>query len=104
MKCKKCGYEPSLKEIQIGGECPGCQEAEHSYQQKIDKISITPPKPRPQEVVVVDLNMSFMSMVIFMIKWALASIPALVALILIGVFVFSFVAGFMGYSSPPPRL
>jgi hypothetical protein len=35
------------------------------------------------EVVVVDVRMSFGSMVIFMVKWAIASIPA--ALILVAV-------------------
>ncbi|MCP4595740.1 PDZ domain-containing protein [Neptuniibacter sp.] len=34
-------------------------------------------KPLPQEVVVTDINMSFISMVFFMVKWSLASIPAI---------------------------
>lgn len=96
MKCQKCGYEPSLKEIQVGGECPGCLEAEHKYQRRIQEIAAAPPTPRPQDVVVVDLNMSFMSMVKFMVKWALASIPAMIILGFILVAVFSFVVGFTG--------
>lgn len=36
-----------------------------------------------QEVVVTDIRMSFWSMVVFMVKWALASIPALFILVLI---------------------
>jgi hypothetical protein len=38
-----------------------------------------------QRVVVTDVEMPFGSMVIFMVKWALAAIPALVILTLIGV-------------------
>lgn len=52
-------------------------------------------------VVVVDIKMGFWSMVIFMVKWAFASIPALIIIFLIGTAVLSFFAGFMSYSSPP---
>ena len=34
----------------------------------------------PQAVVVLDVRMSFWSMVIFMVKWSLAAIPALAIL------------------------
>lgn len=34
------------------------------------------PEPIVSEVVVTDIKMKFLSMVVFMIKWALASIPA----------------------------
>ncbi len=36
------------------------------------------------EVVVTDIRMPFFSMVVFMVKWVIASIPALVILWLIG--------------------
>lgn len=36
-----------------------------------------------KEVVVTDIKMPFMSMVIFMIKWAIASIPAIIILTII---------------------
>ncbi len=49
-----------------------------------------------QEVVVTDIKMPFMSMVVFMIKWAIASIPAFMLLsILFGIFAMIF-GGFMG--------
>lgn len=48
-----------------------------------------------QPVVVLDVNMSFSSMVVFMIKWALASIPALLILMGIGIFLV-LAAGFGG--------
>ena len=35
-------------------------------------------------VVVTDINMSFISMVIFMVKWVVASIPAFIILSVIG--------------------
>jgi hypothetical protein len=37
------------------------------------------------EVVVTDLRMRFGSMVLFMVKWAIASIPALIILVVLGV-------------------
>ena len=40
-----------------------------------------------QEVVVKDIQMSFGSMVVFMIKWSIAAIPAMLILGLIGMFV-----------------
>lgn len=43
-----------------------------------------------QPVVVLDVRMSFGSMVVFMIKWALAAIPALLILGVIGFFAMAF--------------
>src|SRR4051794_28120340 len=51
----------------------------------------TPPKSREldraprQEVVIRDVRMRFGSMVVFMVKWALASIPTLIILVSISV-------------------
>ena len=39
---------------------------------------------RTNSVYIKDINMSFSSMVIFMVKWAIASIPALIILFMIG--------------------
>ena len=38
----------------------------------------------PQRVVVQDVDMPFGSMVVFIIKWTLASIPALIILCIVG--------------------
>lgn len=46
----------------------------------------------PRRVIVIDLQMPFVSMVLLMVKWALASIPALLILFAI----FSFVTSVMG--------
>lgn len=39
---------------------------------------------KPQNVVVTDIQMPFMSMVIFMVKWVIAAIPAMLILTLLG--------------------
>jgi hypothetical protein len=44
------------------------------------------PQPQRQQVVVTDVNMPFGSMVRFMVKWALASIPAFMILFIVGFF------------------
>jgi hypothetical protein len=36
------------------------------------------------EVVVTDIKMSFSSMVVFMVKWAIATIPAIIILTVVG--------------------
>src|SRR5207249_2960039 len=48
-------------------------------------------------VVVADFDMPFGSMVSFMVKWAIAAIPALIILSVIGFFVMAFLAGVFGY-------
>jgi|GEM_PF-406142 len=44
-----------------------------------------------QRVVVTDLQMPFFSMVIFMVKWAIAAIPALIILGVFAVFGFTLI-------------
>ena len=39
------------------------------------------------QVIVVDVKMPFWSMVSFMVKWAIASIPALIILFMLGAFI-----------------
>jgi len=46
-----------------------------------------------QHVIVTDIHMPFWSMVIFMVKWALASIPAIIILTLIAVFAWRILRG-----------
>ena len=45
------------------------------------------------EVVITDVRMPFWSMVVFMVKWALASIPAIIILAFLAVFVLSILGG-----------
>lgn len=47
-----------------------------------------------QEVQIVDLNMPFSSMVRFMVKWTIATVPAIVILVLLTVATWTFASGF----------
>lgn len=54
----------------------------------------------PQRVVVVDVRMPFGSMVGFMVKWAIAAIPAIIILIFLGAIAAAVLAGiFAGTAS-----
>ncbi|MBF0430541.1 MAG: hypothetical protein HQK83_04640 [Fibrobacteria bacterium] len=46
-----------------------------------------------QEVVVTDIQMPFASMVVFMIKWAIATIPAAIILFIVGTILMTVFAG-----------
>jgi hypothetical protein len=48
------------------------------------------------EIVVKDIKMPFLSMVIFMVKWAIASIPAVIIIVLIGKLIMEITWGMMG--------
>jgi hypothetical protein len=47
-------------------------------------------------VIVSDVKMPFLSMVIFMVKWAIASVPALMILIIMGTAVFQILMYLLG--------
>jgi hypothetical protein len=47
-------------------------------------------------VRVTDINMPFMSMVVFMIKWAIASIPAMIILAIAGAITAGIFGGILG--------
>ena len=91
MKCDFCSYEFTLKEIQQGIECPKCAARRVEEQVEKSKFDSVSPAVRDavkmyigaQPVVVVDVRMSFSSMVIFMVKWVLASVPAFIILTVI---------------------
>ena len=48
-----------------------------------------------QNVVVTDIDMPFGSMIWFMVKWTLASIPAFLILMVIGFLAYAFLLGFL---------
>lgn len=103
MKCPNCGYEPSLSELQRSpDDCVKCGINYQGYQRSLDRqaegqrsraaeLAVMSPivrdvvkeYPGAQPVVVVDIKMSFWSMVVFMVKWVLAAIPAMLILALI---------------------
>ena len=45
------------------------------------------------EMIVVDVKMPFLSMVVFMVKWAIAAIPAIIILVIIWAVVLAFFGG-----------
>lgn len=51
---------------------------------------------KPTQVLITDIKMPFWSMVIFMVKASIASIPAFIILSIIGTIVFSVIGGFVG--------
>ena len=48
-----------------------------------------------KRVIVTDINMPFMSMVIFMVKWVIASIPAFIILSILGAVLTGILGTFM---------
>ena len=49
-----------------------------------------------QEVVVTDIHMRFWSIVFFMVKFSIASIPAFLILTFVGAIAFGIITGFLG--------
>ncbi|VAX23348.1 hypothetical protein MNBD_NITROSPINAE04-2072 [hydrothermal vent metagenome] len=78
IKCPECGAQIS----ELARTCPKCGYAFGAIAVKVTDEK----RDEIQGVVVTDINMTFSSMVSFMIKWALATIPA--AIILAGIFFF----------------
>ncbi|MNZ32172.1 hypothetical protein D3C78_494940 [compost metagenome] len=105
MQCPKCRYEPTLAEMQESPDkCPSCgvyyanalASARAEFGGK--DLPMAAPLGAPQAVVIVDFRMSFLSMVLFMVKWAIAAIPAAIILVSIAVALFSFMSGLFGGS------
>jgi len=66
---------------------------------EVKQAASSPIPPTRNEVVVTDIQMSFGSMVLFMVMWTIASVPAMVILAVIGgilYLVLRVVAGFVG--------
>ena len=82
---KECPYCKKL--VKEGMNTCRCGYIFEGYKEKeLNTISEEPPK-----VKVIDFDMSFSSMVIFMVKWTIASIPAMIILfvimfVLLGIF------------------
>lgn len=124
MQCPVCEHAAPAADFGEPLRCPGCgayyEKAVKSKAQQAAEALIKP-DPRPamrsqsdfaahsikalmseytgaQPVVVLDLKMPFNSMIMFMIKWALASIPALLILMVIGFFSAAILGGLAGLS------
>ncbi|WP_312905377.1 hypothetical protein [Stutzerimonas nitrititolerans] len=103
MQCPNCGYEPTLSELQRSPDnCVKCginytefkasiERQAQKERARADELAAMSPEVREvaQEyrgahpVVVIDINMSFVSMVRFMVKWAIAAIPAVIILMIL---------------------
>lgn len=57
---------------------------------------MTPPFNH-QNVVLIDIQMPFWSMVWFMVRWSLASIPAIIILVIIFAVVIAFLTTILGF-------
>lgn len=127
MRCPKCKYEPTLAEqASSKDQCPSCGifYAKYIAQLKAKLSGGSPAQDAPiiktepplkaatykpsvqttdaQPVVVVDIQMRFWSMVVFMVKWAFAAIPALIIIGLIITVLAMFLKGFVtGLGSSP---
>ena len=55
-------------------------------------------------VIVTDIRMPFLSMVIFMIKWVIAAIPAMMILAVLGTIFTALIGGFFGLMGVDGRL
>jgi hypothetical protein len=58
-------------------------------------MQTAPVYPARTEVTVVDIQMPFGSMVVFILKWTLASIPALIILAIVGAVIAGLLGGMM---------
>ncbi len=82
-KCNNCGEVvlPYYDKSTGAKKCPKCE----AYIESHTNIS--------RGVVIEDIHMPFWSMVAFMVKWAIASIPAMIILTLITIFCISIFSG-----------
>ena len=102
INCPQCGKEMSFSEKKrtIGGDQMIGDECGHSitvfkYDKIISgevKVDVKPHQAiknqsNSQNVTITDIKMPFGSMVEFMVKWAVASIPAFIILCIIGLVV-----------------
>lgn len=124
MQCPKCAYEPTMSEQQPSpGDCVRCNinyegyarsqaeaRSEFGGRQSGHVARLVADHRGAAPVVVVDVHMGFSSMVWFMVKWAIASIPALIILVALGIAVFALVAGgisglrLAAISAEPPKV
>ena len=96
--CTQCGQSLELDDQHAGRDfqCPACGRYIQAPGQRTEPLPMPPSLQQPSQpaqratyrqpplnVHVVDIKMPCGSMVMFMIKWALASIPALIILLLL---------------------
>jgi len=102
-KCKKCGSATTIPEDAEGITNVEIQD-DHTISDVFNKEtkiqldssikeSIDDNSQKITEVVIADIKMPFGSMVEFILKWTIASIPAMIILFFIGLIIMTFLAG-----------
>jgi len=83
MECPNCKVlnEKSATKCQCGYVFVGYKENTYDTSPTVKNVKSD---ISTSSVVIHDIRMDFISMVVFMVKWALASIPALIILFFIG--------------------
>ena len=90
MKCDSCGIETVINygnsSAVLCGDCSASDEgkkmmAENSKSARSGSVAVQ--RASSSGVIINDIQMPFSSMVVFMVKWTLASIPALIILLII---------------------
>ena len=87
----RCGRGGNREEDR--GEIP--EQSNLSYTQPRQEPTTHQASPGNQ-VIVTEIRMQFGSMVVFMVKWAIASIPAMIILFLAGVVILGLLGGYVG--------
>jgi hypothetical protein len=111
--CRTCGKQLAME----AAFCPGCGQPEPVLTPKPERAKTfsdpqwdngtkatttaigepstphTPPRQKGMRVEIVDIAMPFSSMVMFMVKWAIASIPAVFILVMLSIFLIGVFAG-----------
>jgi uncharacterized membrane protein YvbJ len=85
-KCPACGAGM----VEDGRYCSYCGKPDGSTQYSLNN----------QMVSVIDIKMPFLSMVTFMVKWAVAAIPAFIILFILGFFVVGMIEAIFGIALP----
>ena len=93
--CPKCSNAIEVPVSQGGSwlQCPSCREVVRAPGGVALDTAPWASHQSSTDVVVTDIKMRFGSMVVFMVKWALASIPAMIILVTLTVAVVALVSG-----------
>jgi len=89
MECPKCLTPRKSASIKICMKCRYNFDTGETVLPKASTTLKTKNRLRTDRVIIEDIHMSFSSMVMFMVKWAIASVPAIIILIFIGTIIFA---------------
>ncbi len=78
MYCTECGA--SLVNVAVIGQEPAPRQPVYTPSAPAYTPAALTASSGPARVIVTDINMSFGSMVVFMVKWSLAAVPAMIIL------------------------